>query len=180
MQTPIRKGLLAAAAVTALVATTFLPTAGASMSANGAHHHRRHHRDHLVLTDAQKQCLVAQGVTRPIASAKRDGAAPTPTALETFRAALTACGIVLPAHATTPTTTAPPPPVAALVAPAAATPQPTPGTAGPGGGHFDGPNDQRHRGFDGHDDQGRDHGFGAGGGVGHRGFGANGGRHQGH
>ncbi len=112
MQRTMRKGMLATTAVSALLALTFVPGAGASMSAHdGGHHRRHHHHHHLVLTDVQKQCLADQGFTLPMAGTPHDATKPDEAAFAAFRQALVTCGI-LPARVepdpVVPPTTPPP------------------------------------------------------------------------
>lgn len=72
MPRTIRTGVLGVTAVSASIATTFAPSAGASMATHNAEHRCHHHRHHLVLTDAQKECLAAQGITLPVKGAPHD------------------------------------------------------------------------------------------------------------
>jgi len=95
------RGLIAATAVSVLLGAGFSPgVAGAS--SRDRHHPLpvrvvRHHGHVLPLTAAQEQCLVDHGITRP-GPGKRPGTRPDPSTIAAFRAALTACGITVPAH----------------------------------------------------------------------------------
>jgi hypothetical protein len=170
MLSPMRKGMLATTAASALLAVAVMPGAGASMQGHDGHqwrHHRHHH--HLALTDAQRACLAGQGITLPSASTPHDPTKPKPdaAAFEAFRVAFVNCGIV-PARVDPPT---PPPTVGPDVSSFRT-------QAAPNGDDHDGSRwGGDHRGWSGHDGHdahdgrgnfGGGHGFGGGGGSGGR------------
>jgi uncharacterized membrane protein YgcG len=131
MQNCFRNGLIATAAATVLVGASLVPGAGAARAANGfRHHHWRHHHHHLVLTDAQRQCLVDHGIALPTPGVRHDPdvtkpptTVPTPTSLAAVHSAFVACGIVFPSRAPDPT----PPTTTATATTAALAPAPAPG-----------------------------------------------------
>ena len=84
-------GLTAAALSVSAVA--FAAPAGAADAGAAADSTARHHRLHL--TDAQKQCLKDQGITRPIRPL-------TPEKITALKAAAKTCDIKLPSRATAP------------------------------------------------------------------------------
>jgi hypothetical protein len=97
MHRTIKNGVLAVTAASALIATTFAPSAGAAMATHNSEHRRHHHRHHLVLTDAQKECLAGQGITLPVKGALKDATStttPAPEAWAAFRNALVKCGVI--------------------------------------------------------------------------------------
>ena len=93
MKTTKFRTMLAAGGMGALALTGAF--AATPASAADATKHPSRHAPHAQLTDAQKQCLSDQGLTRP---ATRPTSPPSQEQIKKLKAAAKECGIKLPAH----------------------------------------------------------------------------------